>query len=120
VGNELGLQSRFIQHIFNDILFDYFRLRRSFSEMLPTIFKEPPYPISTINIVTPYNAQRAFYLTIPRDLQVLIGLHYSMLPKGATVDSMQGHESDIVILDWANTYGDNPAFSMTIGERMSP
>lgn len=33
-----------------------------------------------------------------------------MLPKVATVDSMQGHESDIIILDWVNAYGDGLGF----------
>lgn len=40
-----------------------------------------------------------------RGLQEKTGIPFDKLPRVATIDSMQGHESDIVILDWVNGYG---------------
>lgn len=73
---------------------------RAVKELLMVIFKEQPYPEASIAIIVPYNAQRALYFTVIKDLQVLTKLPYAKLPRVSTVDSMQGHECDIVILDW--------------------
>lgn len=40
----------------------------------------------------------------------MTGLPFDQLPRVATIDSMQGHESDIVILDWVNGYGKQLGF----------
>lgn len=80
------------------------------SEMLHAIYKEAPYTTSTVTIITPYNAQRAVYLGLIRSLREKTKLPLSKLPQVATVNSMQGHDSDIVILDWVNIYGEDLGF----------
>jgi hypothetical protein len=78
--------------------------------MLLAMYNETPYPTSNIVIMTPYNAQRAHYLAVVRNLAVLTGPSFNSLPSVATVDSMQGHEYDVVILDWVNGISDRLGF----------
>lgn len=75
------------------------------SNMLSVMFQKTPYPTSKITIITSYNAQKALYMKMIRGLQEQTGIPFDNLPRVATIDSMQGHESDIVILDWVNGYG---------------
>lgn len=69
-------------------------------DFLSEIYKESPYTNSQITIMTPYNAQIALYQHVIRDLHIATQLPYKLLPRVTTIDSMQGHESEIVILDW--------------------
>lgn len=80
------------------------------SDMLSVMFNKAPYPTSKITIMTSYNAQKASYLKIIRGLQEQTGISFDKLPRVATIDSMQGHESDNVILDWVNGYGKQLGF----------
>jgi superfamily I DNA and/or RNA helicase len=75
------------------------------SDMLSAMFKKTPYPTSKITIITSYNAQKAAYLKMIHSFQEKTGISFDNLPRVATIDSMQGHESDIVVLDWVNGYG---------------
>ncbi|QKX59005.1 uncharacterized protein TRUGW13939_06134 [Talaromyces rugulosus] len=79
-------------------------------ELLMTVFKEAPYPKASIAIIVPYNAQRALYFAVIKDLQLLTKLPYAKLPRVSTVDSMQGNESDIVLLDWVCGESDGLGF----------
>ncbi|GAM34882.1 hypothetical protein TCE0_015f02759 [Talaromyces pinophilus] len=80
------------------------------AELLDTIFSKAPYPKTSMTIITPYNAQRALYLEYLNVLKQRTGLPLAELPRIKTIDSMQGHESDIVLLDWVNLYGDRLGF----------
>ncbi|CRG91601.1 ATP-dependent helicase NAM7 [Talaromyces islandicus] len=79
-------------------------------DLLMTVFKEAPYPEALIAIIVPYNAQRALYFAVIKDLKLLTKLPYAKLPRVSTVDSMQGHESDIVLLDWVCGEADGLGF----------
>ncbi|KUL83295.1 hypothetical protein ZTR_11341 [Talaromyces verruculosus] len=80
------------------------------AELLDTIFSKAPYPKTSMTIITPYNAQRTLYLEYLNGLKQRTGLPLAELPRIKTIDSMQGHESDIVLLDWVNLYGDRQGF----------
>jgi hypothetical protein len=80
------------------------------SEMLFALFEKEPYPETSITIITPYTAQRALHMTTIKSLHTYTGLPYANLPKVHTVDAMQGHESNVIILDWVIGSGDNLGF----------
>lgn len=78
--------------------------------VLFALFSEKPYPKSEITIITPYSAQRALYNEVLRDLHMATNLPFAELPHVETVDSMQGHVSDVVIVDWVVGYYDRLGF----------
>lgn len=53
------------------------------------------YHFLCVVIITSYNAQRALYLGVIKSTTSELNL-----PRVATIDSMQGHESGFVLLDW--------------------
>lgn len=72
------------------------------SSLLNVVFQKKPYPTAKIKIIVAYNAQKAMYTEILKKLQQRTGLPFASLPTVSTIDSMQGHETDIVFLDWTN------------------
>lgn len=76
--------------------------------MLSALFKKKKQgnPESDITIITPFSAQRALYLEVIRDLTSVTKLPLEKLPRVETFDTMHGHESDVVIIDWVICYHD--------------
>lgn len=64
----------------------------------------------TMTIMTPYSERRSVYVKELVSFAVKHEIPWRDIVKVSTVDSMQGHESDFVILDWvvthANSYSD--------------
>lgn len=65
---------------------------------------------SKITIITSYNAPKAMYLKMIRGIQEKMCIPFNKLPRVATIDLMQGHDPDIVILGWVNGYGKQLGF----------
>ncbi|KAI7977218.1 hypothetical protein EIK77_005423 [Talaromyces pinophilus] len=80
------------------------------SELLEAIFSKEPYPKATMKIIPAYSAQKASYIEVIEKIQGRTHLPFASLPSIATIDSMQGHEADIVFVDWTNLYGSKLGF----------
>lgn len=75
-------------------------LADAIAEMLFALYERQPYPDTSITIITPYTAQRVLHMTTIKTLHTRTELPYAKLPRVSTVDAMQGHESNVIILDW--------------------
>jgi hypothetical protein len=53
-----------------------------------------------MTIIPSYNAHKVLYIKVLNKVQRCTGLPFASFPRIATIDSLQGHESDIVYLDW--------------------
>lgn len=59
----------------------------------------------TCVIITIYSDQRKEYVGGMMHLSEKLDIAWKHMPKVATVDSMQGHEADLIMLDWVVVSG---------------
>lgn len=62
-------------------------------------------------IITPYAEQRACYVEGLMSLSDVMGRRLESIVRVATVDSMQGHEADYLVLDWVVTNPEDLGFT---------
>ena len=67
-------------------------------------------------IITPYNAQKAVYLTALSRISANANIPLIYLPRVATSDSMQGQEAEMVFLDPTGTKADTKAEMGIMGD----
>ncbi|KAJ9397409.1 hypothetical protein DTO282F9_5717 [Paecilomyces variotii] len=63
----------------------------------------------SVTILTPYAEQRSRYIKALIELAATKGVQWKHMVKVATVDSMQGHQSDCVIFDWVVSQAVRPS-----------
>ncbi|KAB8220007.1 AAA domain-containing protein [Aspergillus novoparasiticus] len=57
----------------------------------------------TFTLLVPYLGQRSLYIEALQRLSQRTGVAFEHLPKVLTIDAAQGHEADVVLVDWTVT-----------------
>ncbi|EIT78592.1 hypothetical protein AO1008_00212 [Aspergillus oryzae 100-8] len=57
----------------------------------------------TFTLLVPYLGQKSLYIEALQRLSQRTGVAFERLPKVLTIDAAQGHEADVVLVDWTVT-----------------
>ncbi|PLB54137.1 hypothetical protein P170DRAFT_340091, partial [Aspergillus steynii IBT 23096] len=79
---------------------------RAVMSLVEMILKDGPIDTWTFSIIVPYAAQRTRYIKQLGKLYAALKMDFEHRPKVLTIDSAQGHESDVVIIDWTISSSD--------------